>query len=295
MTMGSPARRGIVLAGGKGTRLHPLTRAVSKQLLPVYDKPLIYYPVTTLMLAGIRDILIISTPDDLPLFRRLLGDGGDWGVSFTYAPQPAPNGLAEAFIIGRGFIGTAPAALVLGDNLYYGHELMRVLQDANGRHDRNTVFAYQVRDPAAYGVVEFGAGGRALSIEEKPARPRSHFAVTGLYFYENDIVDVAAALRPSARGELEITDVNNVYLKQGRLHVEVLGRGTAWLDTGTHDTLLAASQFIQTIEQRQGLKISCPEEVAYRMKFIDRAQLERLGHAAQSSGYGQYLLQVAAE
>jgi glucose-1-phosphate thymidylyltransferase len=289
------ARRGIVLAGGKGTRLHPVTRAVSKQLLPVYDKPLVYYPVTTLMLAGIRDILVITTPEDQPLFRRLLGDGSDWGVAFSYAVQAAPNGLAEAFLIGRGFLGNAPAALVLGDNLYYGHDLARVLQQACARHDANTVFAYPVRDPSAYGVVEFDAAGRAVSIEEKPARPRSHYAVTGLYFYGNDIVDVAASLRPSARGELEITDINNIYLCAGRLEVSLLGRGTAWLDTGTHDTLLAAAHFIQTIEQRQGMKIACPEEVAYRMRYIDRVQLERLGRALSGNGYGEYLLQVAAE
>lgn len=295
MKPAATGRKAIVLAGGKGTRLHPLTRALSKQLMPVYDKPLIYYPISTLMLAGIRDLLLISTPEDLPLFQRLLGDGSDWGIALQYAEQARPGGLAEAFIIGRAFLGNAPAALVLGDNIFYGHDLMRVLQEANANLDTNSVFAYQVRDPAAYGVVEFDRAGKAISIEEKPAQPRSNFAVTGLYFYENDVVDVARNLRPSARGELEITDVNNVYLQQNRLQVAVLGRGTAWLDTGTHDSLLAAAQFIQTIEQRQGLKVACPEEVAYRMQFIDREQLQRLGHASRSSGYGQYLLQVVAE
>ena len=288
-------RKGIILAGGSGTRLYPVTQVVSKQLLPVYDKPMIYYPLSTLMLAGIRDILLISTPEDTPRFAQLMGDGARWGLNLSYAVQPEPGGLAQAFIIGRDFVGSDPCVLVLGDNIFYGHDLPTQLARAGARARGATVFAYQVADPERYGVAEFDATGRVVGLEEKPRRPKSRYAVTGLYFYDNRVLDVAAALVPSARGELEITDVNRAYLEWGELACEVMGRGLAWLDTGTHESLLEASQFIATIERRQGLKIACPEEIAYRLGYIDAAQIERLGLAMAKNGYGQYLLALARE
>jgi glucose-1-phosphate thymidylyltransferase len=282
--------KGIILAGGSGTRLYPLTRAMSKQLLPVYDKPMIYYPLCTLMLAGIRDILIISTPHDLPQYQRLLDNGAQWGLNFSYAEQPRPEGLAQAFLIGENFIGTDTVSLVLGDNLFYGHGLARVLQQAAQRVKGATIFGYYVRDPERYGVVSFDKAGKVIDFEEKPKKPKSNYAVTGLYFYDNDVIKVAKGLKPSPRGELEITDINKSYLTRGDISVELLGRGTAWLDTGTHESLLQAAQFIETVESRQGLKIACPEEIAWRMGYIDTEQLRRLAESLTQNSYGQYLI-----
>lgn len=294
-TSSSVQRKGIILAGGSGTRLYPLTKAVSKQLMPVYDKPMIYYPLSTLMLAGIKDILIISTPTDLPRFQDLLGDGSEWGINLNYKVQPTPDGLAQAFILGEEFIGDSPVCLILGDNLFFGHNLTESLNRANLQQQGATIFGYHVQNPTAYGVAEFDENGKVLSLEEKPVQPKSNFAVPGLYFYDNNVVNIAKSIKPSARGELEITDVNKVYLQDGQLNVEPLGRGSAWLDTGTHDDLLEAGHFIATIEKRQGLKVCCPEEIAWRFGYIDDAQLKALAAPMKKNGYGQYLLNLLKE